>query len=210
MEHLLDGVRGNYSYTKIVPSPGAAADNPSSLILSLRVTAAGLITISHEIEFTLIKQPKTRGVSETAGHPPAPAEDDSSPGRGVECQSNICPTVTIASTNIFRISYKWTFSAWSRIYFNGLISDRPRLYLRTLQWKWNWALFRECEHWDLSFNQTTPRVWQLTSEEELLRRDPLSCVAPSLLLISLHPLMQFSLFGGFLLPYCARLSLTEY
>ena len=39
--------RGNYSYTKIVPSPGAAADNPSSLILSLRVTAAGLITISH-------------------------------------------------------------------------------------------------------------------------------------------------------------------
>ena len=64
---------------------------------------------------------------------------------------------------------------------------------------------------NIQIRLNTPRVWKLaTSEEKLLRRDPVSCVAPSLLLISLHPLMQFSLFGGFLLPYCARLSLTKY
>ena len=34
--------RGNYSYTKYFPHSAGAVDNPSSLILSLRVTGAGL------------------------------------------------------------------------------------------------------------------------------------------------------------------------
>ena len=52
--------RGNYSYTKYFPHSAGAVDNPSSLILSPRVTGAGL---DHNIPLDwvpLIKQPNTR------------------------------------------------------------------------------------------------------------------------------------------------------
>ena len=71
------------------------------------------------------------GSVETARHPPAPAVTEPRvthlPDEVLNVNQKVCSTVTILSTNIFRISLKWTRSrsARSRIFhLNGLISDR--------------------------------------------------------------------------------------